>query len=93
MKHDNQQESEESEDISHLVEELGKIGFKAASKSSSLVRGEEPCSTPRGPQRLPRLEVSDLSSILSQDSFHSCRTSETAVCGIAISEEYVIHDR
>ena len=53
-------------------------------------RREEICSTPRGPQRLPLLEVSGVSTITSELSFHSC---ETADCTIAMSEEYVIHDR
>ena len=85
-----QEERPEAGDISQVVTELGKIGFRAAAKS---VSRSELCSTPCRPNRLPMLEISAVSSINSEDSFYSCSGTLPRNSAIAISEEYVITDR
>ena len=85
-----EEERLEAGDISQVVTELGKIGFRAAAKSFSR---SELCSTPCRPKTLPMLEISAVSSINSEDSFYSCSGTVPGNSAIAISEEYVITDR
>lgn len=93
---DGQRPSKETEDISQLVEELDKIGFKAAALSKPSrprIVPTEVCSTPRPAQKLPCLEVSNISSINAEETFYSFLTDQTGDSHITVSEEYVIHDR
>ena len=95
-----QEANKETEDISLLVSELDKIGFTAGSRASRLskpsrlkLKPAEVCSTPRLSQKLPCLEVSNISSINPEETFYSFLSDQTGEAQITISEEYVIHDR
>ena len=93
VRQDGHRHQDSDEDITQVVEELGKIGFRAA--TAETVTRSEVCSTPCGSQRPPVLEVSGVSSINweEQETFYSCAAGQTGDCRIAITEEYVIHDR
>ena len=93
---DGQPASRETEDISLLVSELDKIGFNAGSRAARLSKPSlrsEVCSTPRSTQKLPCLEVSNISSINAEETFYSFLPDQTGDSQMTISEEYVIHDR
>ena len=100
VKHDDgQPASRETEDLSLLVSELDKIGFNAGSRAAPLSKPRrlnppEVCSTPRSTQKLlPCLEVSNISCINAEETFHSFLPDQTGESHITISEEYLIHDR
>ena len=93
---DSKKTNKVTEDISQLVSELDKIGFNATGlgKPSRLkIPPATVCSTPRATQKLPSLEVSNISSINAEETFYSFLPDQTGDSHITISEEYVIHDR